>query len=194
MIFDGRNWRDSLKNFAINLTDTANGLLAFSTFPVACDRIVAIRCNGDHILFPIDSPLAMQLDPTVFERSDMPLAYEDFSDEAGLRFLRFLPKPKTNPTPLLIVGKRTLVNLVNDGDTPIIRNIDNALIAFVTSDMLERQRQYGKAQAKVQEAASLLQELVKLEEQDAGNIKRIIPVVEPDPFWSGDFLTKDSFA
>ncbi len=181
MIWDARNWRDALKNVAASLTDTVNGLLAF---PAGIDRIVAIRGNGNHILVPIDSPQAMQLSPTVFEQMDDPMAYEEFTDDSKARMIRFLPIPKIT-TPLLIVGKRLLVNLENDTDVPLLRGIDNAIISFATADMLERQRQYGKAQAKVQEASAMLQEMIDVETKQSGNMPRVIPAVDPWPLGWG---------
>jgi hypothetical protein len=188
MIYDMRNWNDAKMNVSANLTDTTGGILQM---PAAIDRVIAIRASGDHILVPTDSPAVMQIDPLAFERSAVPLAYEEFSDDnsapsaPGPNKIRFIPIP-SQTVPILITGKRTFVNLVNDTDSPIIRNIDNPLIAFATADMLERQRQYGKAQAKVSEATSLLNVMIQLETEKGGNMPRIIPFTEPD--WGRDAI------
>ena len=50
------------------------------------------------------------------------------------------------------------------------------VLALASADMLERQRQYGKAQAKVQEAQGQLQILLDLEKNQSANESRIVPV------------------
>lgn len=174
MIFSMRNWRDIMTNIASNLTDTTSGLL---DLPATIDRVISIRINGDRMLVPTDSPLIMQLNPQAFEQSSIPFAFEEFKDGTTSK-IRFLPVPN-QAYALLITGRKAFVNLTNDTDTPIIRGIDNALIAFATADMLERQRQYGKAQAKVEEGTSLLNEMIRVETELSGNMPRIIPMVEP---------------
>lgn len=186
MIFGQRNWRDAMKNVAASLTDTATGYL---DMPATIDRVVAIRAGGDHILTPIDSPMIMQIDPTAFERSSTPIAYEEFTDETVdpiKRKIRFIPIP-VETTALLITGKRPFVQITQDTDTPILRDIDNCLIAFATADMLERQRQYGKAASKIQEASALLQAMIAGDTSDAGWMPRIIPMVESEEsFYASD--------
>jgi hypothetical protein len=58
-----------------------------------------------------------------------------------------------------------------DLESPAIRGSENCLIAFAQADMLERDEQYGKAQAKLQEALVLLQQLKAVETvQQAHNV------------------------
>lgn len=173
MIYDIRDWRDSLKNVDTSLTDTSTGLL---TMPASIERVIAIRCDGLYFLFPVDSPQMIQLDSTIFERSSTPVAYEEFTDDSSIRKIRFLPIPNRT-YPLKIVGKRPITTL-GDTDSPILRNIDRAWAAFTQADMLERQRQYGKSQAKVQEASALLNEMISVETEQSGNMPRVIPWAE----------------
>lgn len=57
----------------------------------------------------------------------------------------------------LVYGKKALRQMAGDGDLPMIRNMDNVLISYASGDMLERARQYQKAQVKLQEASAMLE-------------------------------------
>ena len=67
-----------------------------------------------------------------------------------------------------------------DTDTPALNGVDNALLAFAEGDMLERARQYSKAQIKYQEAASQVQIMKDLENGQRQSISRIIPYTYDD--------------
>ncbi len=77
---------------------------------------------------------------------------------------------------LVVIGKRRFPDLDNDNDTTPISGVDNALISYAQADMLERERQYGKAQLKIQEGGALLAQLKRLETHQQANISRIVPV------------------
>lgn len=91
--------------------------------------------------------------------------------------IRLLPEPTAAVTLRALVKKK--VNpLAEDGDVPELRDIDNCLLAFAHGDMLERGRQYGKAQIIFQEAGGLLNSLkAELTWQDATRL-RMMPDVE----------------
>jgi hypothetical protein len=76
---------------------------------------------------------------------------------------------------LLVLGKRRFAPMVDPNSQAALRNCDNVLIALATGDMLERQRQYAKAQAKFQEGQQQLQILLDLERNQAATDLRIIP-------------------
>lgn len=171
MVWAHRNWLDSLINVTASLTDTSTGIL---DLPATVGRIIAIRAGGDHILVPVDSPQVMQMDPTVFERSGTPIAFEEYTD-GDTRKIRFFPIP-SEVTALLINGKRPLVQLA-DATSSILRDSDNTIIAYATADMLERQRQYGKAQVKVTEANALLSQMVENDTGMTAHMPRVIPDV-----------------
>lgn len=81
----------------------------------------------------------------------------------------------TQPMILNVLGKRPCIPLDYGTEVPLIRNLDNVLIAFATAEMLERARQYGKAQAKNTEAVTLLAQLAKIEVLQAANFTQFIP-------------------
>lgn len=104
-----------------------------------------------------------------------------YPNETESRYLRIrlLQSPKDTTKSVLILGKAKFQAMNSDNDTPLIpRNIDNALIAFGLADMLDRQRQYDKAQLKVSEAGQLLDQAKRLETQEGAASARIIPWVD----------------
>lgn len=200
MLYDSRNWRDAIKNATITLVSGTSNIAV----PTGIDRVIGININtagSEHLLVPIDSPLAFQLNAAINATSGLPMAYEDYSDPDSprssdnivARKIRFYPTPDQNYTGLLI-GKRTLTNMSVDSDTPILRNVDNALIAYATGDMLERQRKRGAAQVKFQEASALLGAMVRQETEQSGNLPRIIPDVESRLEPNDYLMSKSDFA
>jgi hypothetical protein len=74
-----------------------------------------------------------------------------------------------------ILGKKKFTPLDFDQEEPLIKNLDNCLIAFACSDMLKRARQYAKANEELQQGAILLSELAKLEVLQAANNVKFMP-------------------
>lgn len=83
--------------------------------------------------------------------------------------------PPTSTATFLVLGKRRIVPLLDDNSQAALRNCDNVLIAMAHGDMLERQRQYQKAQAKFSEAKEQLGILLDIERNQAASNIRIIP-------------------
>lgn len=87
--------------------------------------------------------------------------------------------------PLLILFKRRFKPLVNDSDSPEIAGIDNALLAAALADMQEGQRQYGKAQVKMQESSLMAQQMADLERHQSAASSQLVPwdaAMAPDDF------------
>jgi hypothetical protein len=76
-----------------------------------------------------------------------------------------------------VLCKRRCPEMVHNNDTPSIANLDDALIAYAVADILERERQFGKAAAKVQEALALTNEMVLAERDQRQDHQQIIPVI-----------------
>lgn len=175
MIYDSYAWRDSESTAAVTMT--SEGIM---NIPPDMTRVIAIRSNGDTFLDPVNVNLLMQTDPSIFERRGLPTVYREFtpsiepseimldtpSPVAINKKIQVYPRP-TGDVPFLVVGKRTLVDLTGNTDVPVIRNIDNVLIAYAEGDMWERQRQVGKAQAKFVEAGAMLTAAQQLESGQA---------------------------
>ena len=79
---------------------------------------------------------------------------------------------------ITILGKRKCIPLLHDNDTPQIANIENALIAYGMADLLERERQFGKAQLKLQEAVALTNSMILAERDQKQSHVQIIPQTE----------------
>ena len=76
--------------------------------------------------------------------------------------VRLLQIP-TESTTIRVLGKRAMPTFTNDLDTVPINNMENCLLAFAQADMLQRERQYGKAKELQQEAIGLLDQLKDME-------------------------------
>jgi hypothetical protein len=76
--------------------------------------------------------------------------------------IRLLQIPTEEQT-IRVLGKRTMPTFSNDLDEPALNGVENCLLAFAQADMLQRERQYGKAQAMQTEALGLLDQLKDLE-------------------------------
>lgn len=78
-------------------------------------------------------------------------------------------------TVLRVLGKAKASPFTADTDEPGLTGIENCLIAFAQADMLERERQYGKAQAVKTEAVQLLDQLKRIQTTQQSHHKRFIP-------------------
>jgi hypothetical protein len=78
-------------------------------------------------------------------------------------------------TTIRVLGKRKAPTFTDDNDESGLSGADNCLIAFVQADMLQRERQYGKAQVLQQEAIALLDQLRHLETVQQAHHVRMMP-------------------
>lgn len=76
---------------------------------------------------------------------------------------------------LYILGKRQFVDLRDDLSVPLIRGIDNALMALTTADMWQRMRQFSKKNDKLAEGMGLLQQAMATEQEQSGIVPMIVP-------------------
>ena len=137
--------------------------------PATIDRVIRIRW-GDHFLDPVTVGFFIETDPGMFEREGIPQYYEEIN-ASGVRQIRLYPTPNIDGV-LLIEGKKAFQPLVSGTDEPLLRNIDNCLLAYALGDGLERQRQYGTAKLKLEgEGVMLFTEFTALEKQQT-NVPR----------------------
>jgi hypothetical protein len=104
-----------------------------------------------------------------------PLAPEEtqFPRRARVRLVRTPPAA----IEVLALCKRSYPGLTNDFESPALANVDNALLAYAMADMLERQRQYAKAQLKLQEAQTQMAILHDLERNQSACESRLVPAM-----------------
>lgn len=131
-------------------------------------------------------------------RADKPVttaAYQFYTPSDGV-FFTFLKSQQSAPRRVRIrllkttdtaldcmaLGKRRCPRFETFNSTaqqefssPLLMNCENALMAFAQGDMLERQRQYAKAQVKTQEGQRELQIMLDLEKIQSASEMRIIP-------------------
>lgn len=87
--------------------------------------------------------------------------------------IRLAPVP-SGAGSILVLGKRAFPGFAS-GQEFALQNVDNALQDFTLADLLERNRQYGKATQQAQAANTQLQIAFDLETKQAANERRIIP-------------------
>lgn len=75
-----------------------------------------------------------------------------------------------------IVGKSVFVPLVNDSDVPILRGIDNALIALSEGDMMCYINQVGSANSYYTKGQAMVQEMIDLETKQQTQLFQMMPV------------------
>ena len=161
MIYSTFPWKDAEMTSTDTLAANENKIV----LPDGMDMVIAIRA-GESFLDPVTTSELIQTDPGIFERAGHPTVYQELTDDDGLKKIQVHPTPKMD-TPLMIVGKRALVQLIEENDAPILRGVDNVLIAFAHRDMLQRGKQYGKAKEVLEEASQLLKEAQNLETQQS---------------------------
>ena len=88
--------------------------------------------------------------------------------------IRLLETPE-DATTVRVLGKRKCPRFSDDNDQPPVRGMENLLIAMAQGDMLERERQYGKANLKFQEGVALLNQFKAEETIQQAHNQRIIP-------------------
>lgn len=104
-------------------------------------------------------------------------------DETHRSYTRFVLRNYRGAT-CYVTGKRRLIPLDHDLDVPVLKNVDNALLAFAEADMLEHARAFEKAQIKVQEGMSHLKSLKELELNQSQNVMQIVPFSSfYEPLW-----------
>ena len=102
---------------------------------------------------------------------------EDTKIRAYKRF-RVMPAPLVN-TEMRALVKAKVTPLEDDDAEPIITGVDNLLIVFAQADMLERGRQYAKADVKGKEAGALYTQLQAQQiYQQASNVRFMPQVLE----------------
>lgn len=176
MIHGTENWKDAMWTFncvPINLGDPVLPYITDSEI----ERVTTIQITPptgvpdrfSDTLESIDRQFIMETYPELAALDSAawgkPKYYEEFQDVAdGVQKIRLYPPPDKFYV-FFIYGKKRFIPLSAGTDVPVLRNIDNCLISFVHGDMLQRQRQYAKAQDMFTEAAGQLDLMRKIETQ-----------------------------
>lgn len=197
MIWDSALWTDSLGvasksvaagdttvtlNTAPSVTfyHSASVPTTYLDFPVAMRFTVDGETDGTEMTGH-DWATFFQLDVNAWNsvagRNTTPKNFINLpKDGSGYARLKPVPVPDAAGT-VFVLGKLKWVAL-GDSDTPCLRGVDNALLAFAEGDMLERARQYGKAQNKYAEAAAAVTIMQDIEKGQQQSISTITPMEE----------------
>jgi hypothetical protein len=104
--------------------------------------------------------------------------------QTGLVYTQGRFWPPLTGTGTFYVGAKLRADLLDDDlSVPRISRLWNALISATTAALLERQRQYGKAQAKTQEAQQVMQAAVNEEKNQAAFRQQVVPQVYDGNFF-----------
>jgi hypothetical protein len=153
--------------------------------------------NGTSPVFSMSAylvPVAQFSKPATVGRVTVGIVYqsppfmslESWETHRSYPRVRVLPTP-TEETNFLALVKLRCLPLKDDQDTMLLSNCEDAVMTLATADLLERFRQYGKAQEKKREAMLELEKLRDLEKNQSAHITRIVPVVEPDAYEGNNF-------
>jgi hypothetical protein len=171
---NGRQYDTTINTNGSLLEDSAiGGSLTAEVLSIgkgATNAAIELTYEGSSYGFNADRPRAAAAD-TVFP---------------VLPRIRLLRIPSQSAVYRVLV-KTAAPSLSGDNDPTRITGVDNTLIAFVQSDMLERGRQYQKAMLLKQEGALLLEQLKGQEVVQQANSRRIIPwdgFGNPYDWWS----------
>lgn len=197
MIWDSALWTETLgvASKAVSAQDTTITLdgtpsITFyqsgSTPTTYIDFPVAVRFTktgeDDGLELPVyDWTAFFQLDPNTWNdvsgRRATPSAGINLPKNSS-GYCRFKPVPTPDAAgTLYVLGKLKWVAL-GDSDSPCLRGVDNALLAYAEGDMLERARQYAKAQSKYAEASAQIQIMRDIEKGQQQSVSRIVPMEE----------------
>lgn len=95
--------------------------------------------------------------------------------------VRLMKKPESAGS-MLCLCKRVPTRFDEDHHVPQITDIENALICMAHGDMLQRQRQYTRAQQQLAEGQTHMRVRLDLERNQSASSLRIIPQVEPTSY------------
>jgi hypothetical protein len=152
----------------------------FIDFPVAMRFTADTEDDGTEML-GYDWQRFFQIDPNswndVDHRQSRPTNFINLPrNGTGNARIKPVPVPSEAGT-IYVLGKLKWVAL-GDDDSPCLRGIDNALLAFGEADMLERARQYGKAKMKTDEAGVQVGIMKDIEKGQQQSISVITPMEE----------------
>lgn len=125
---------------------------------------------------PANDQTTRQVSTYPFDNGNTPATFTEARRRCRIRLLK---KPDA-AVAYLALCKRSCPSLDEDYHAANITDIDNVLIDFAQGDMLQRQRQYGKAQLIFAEADRHLKIRIEQERTNSARSSQIIPTVEPN--------------
>lgn len=171
MIWEYYTWNDS----KLMVTQSVPAATLDLTVNSQIDLVISASWKGQK-LQNLSQETVMSYNPDLLDRAGSPVGYINLPKSGGSCILRFITTPQTTED-IIILGKSAFTQLTGDSDSPLLRGVDNALLAYGEADMLERERQRGSAQIKLQEATAMIQKMIDLETNQQTKIMRVIPMI-----------------
>lgn len=130
------------------------------------DRVLAVK-QGDRPLAVISPIAAWNNNPgRVATSGDQLEEYADMSSGVARPKIWLFPAPKETTLIHILVKKKLAVPDTDEATAPI-RGIDNALVAFVFSDLLQHFKQFERANMVAQEGTNLFTRVAELQMNQA---------------------------
>lgn len=187
MIWDSRVWAQAVLPTAQAVPAGTQELVLDEAL---ADRVLAVRWNTETDLPGLSWDTAYRGDPAGWDAPGSPIGYVERPKTAGHATIRFLRAPSEAGT-VLVLAKRTCPPLVADSDSPTIPGTDQALIAYVTGDLLSHMGQTGRAQVYWQEGTAHQQAMQAAEAEQSQTVRRLIPSSDyTDGYTASDFPSK----
>ena len=175
---------DPNASFQVSVRGMSGNSERSETITTAGTALIESAHSYDEILSLSKSSTSMDL--TVIKSSTSATILFLASEESARQFQRvhFHVTPDVSKA-LFVLFKRRFRPLTNDSDSTELTGIDNALIAAAIADVLEAQRQFGKAQLKMQESGALATAMSDLERHQSASCATLVPwdaAMAPDDF------------
>lgn len=173
MIWDHHLWRYSVTDVTQAVpADPAGGIVEINDATMAF--VLAVRF-ADQELLPIDRETILRIAAEAYDGSGSPGGFDHLAPSVdGKPQIRLYRIPDKGEN-LLTIGKKKTPAWADDAEPMPLPGIANTLLALVAADLLEYQRQYGKAQAKFSEGFALLEKMVQTETEQRGRSRVVIP-------------------
>lgn len=165
----GRAWRMTIIDTDGNRVQYEGALVNGSTGPIALNVRVVERCT-------VVTPEAyVSLDSRFGDETIARCEAGESAFPARVP-VRLVPKP-TEATAFKALVKKKAIELSDDNDVAELRGVEDVLLPLAHGDMLERERQYGKAQLKHGEGLGLLAEFKQRHVFQEDQQQQILPEV-----------------
>lgn len=181
---------DPSASFKVSIRGAFNGNPKSEVIQVAGTSQLSSVNNYDEIYSLSKSSTSSALSVLDSSLAKTILSLESWETSRSFQRIHFDVIPESADS-CLILFKRTFRPLVNDSDSPELTGIDNALLASAIADMLEGQRQYGKAQIKMQEASMMATQMADMERHQSASASQLIPwdaAMAPDYYATTSYL------
>lgn len=170
-IWEKHTWNDS----KTDVSDTFSASTANFTVDSTVDIVVEVIYDGTK-LEEISLEKLYEISPEWTTATGTPAYYFNRPKSGGDCVIRLNTLP-TEDKAIVIIGKLVFTQLTGDSDSPLLRGIDNTLIALAESTFLQRMQQFGSAQIALNEGMAMLNKMIEIETNQQTKHQRIQPKI-----------------